>query len=272
MTNARRRLKSPKPVSASAAVAATNVSPANPADQLDHDCWPDHGLIALAATPLGNDLDASMRLKMWLAHADLIAAEDTRRVHGLARRLGISMRGQVVSNYEANETARASWLVERAKQGARVLVVSDAGMPVVSDPGFVVARLAASQNVQLTCLPGPSAVLAALAVSGLPADRFCFEGFWPRRGQTTRLTELAGERRTMIFFVPARRLAVTLAAMAEAWGVDRPAVVARELTKTHEAVQRGSLSELADWASETAVLGEVTLVVAGVGRRVATSQ
>ncbi|MDR1293806.1 MAG: 16S rRNA (cytidine(1402)-2'-O)-methyltransferase [Bifidobacteriaceae bacterium] len=223
------------------------------------------GRIVVAATPIGCDDDASPHLRHLLATADIVAAEDTRRVRALARRLAIPIAGRVDSLHDANESSRAPALVEAARAGATVLLVSDAGTPLVSDPGFRVVRLAGEAGVRVTCAPGPSAALAALAVSGLATDRFAFEGFWPRKpGAGAALAaDLAPERRTMVFFVAARRLAAALTHMAAAWGAERPAVVCRELTKVHEDIWRGTLGVLADRAASREVLGEVTVVVAG---------
>ncbi|MDR1151005.1 MAG: 16S rRNA (cytidine(1402)-2'-O)-methyltransferase [Bifidobacteriaceae bacterium] len=227
------------------------------------------GRIVVAATPIGCDDDASPHLRHLLATADIVAAEDTRRVRALARRLAISLAGRVDSLHDANEPARAEALVEAARAGATVVLVSDAGTPLVSDPGFRVVRLAGETGVRVTCAPGPSAVLAALAVSGLATDRFTFEGFWPRKaGAGAALAaDLATERRTMVFFASARRLAAALTGMAAAWGAERPAVVCRELTKVHEDIWRGTLGALADRARGTEVLGEITVVVAGAPRQ-----
>jgi len=230
------------------------------------------GVLVLAATPIGDLADASPRLARELAAADVIAAEDTRRLRRLTTALGVEPTGRVVSYYDANETARTAELLEELRGGARVLVVTDAGMPSVSDPGFRLVTAAVDAGIPVTAAPGPSAVLTALAVSGLPVDRFCFEGFLPRRAgeRSRRLAELTGEPRTLVFFEAPHRLAAALAAMAEAFGRDRRAAVARELTKTYEEVRRGPLAELAAWA-EQGVRGEVTVVVAGaVPRGVAT--
>jgi 16S rRNA (cytidine1402-2'-O)-methyltransferase len=227
-----------------------------------------HGVVAgtltLAATPIGRVDDASPRLAAALERVDVIAAEDTRRLRRLAGELGVAVSGRVVSYYEGNEERRTVELVEALRGGADVLLVTDAGMPSVSDPGYRLVAAAAATGLPISVLPGPSAVLAALAVSGLPVDRFCFEGFLPRKSseRRRRLAELVTEPRTMVFFEAPRRTAAALAAMAEAWGPDRRAAVCRELTKTHEEVRRGTLGELATWA-EGGVLGEVTLVVAG---------
>jgi 16S rRNA (cytidine1402-2'-O)-methyltransferase len=223
------------------------------------------GTLVLAATPIGNAYDASPRLRQELARADVLAAEDTRRLRRLATDLEVEPRGQIVSYHEHNEAGRTRELVARLLDGDRVVVVTDAGMPSVSDPGYRLVRAAIRVGVPVTCVPGPSAVLMALAVSGMPVDRFCFEGFLPRKpGERSRsLAELAGERRTMVFFEAPHRLAATLEAMTEAFGPDRRAAVCRELTKTYEEVRRGTLSELAGWAEENA-RGEITVVVAGL--------
>ncbi|HEY8481553.1 MAG TPA: 16S rRNA (cytidine(1402)-2'-O)-methyltransferase [Spirillospora sp.] len=230
------------------------------------------GRLVLAAAPIGRPEDASARLRAALADAPVIAAEDTRRLRRLAGDLGVELTARVVSYYEGNEKARADELLGELLSGRDVLVITDAGMPGVSDPGYRLVRAAIDEGVPVSVLPGPSAVTAALAVSGLPTDRFCFEGFPPRRPgeRARRLAALAGEPRTMVFFESPRRLAATLAAMAEAFGADRPAAVCRELTKTYEEVRRGTLAELAAWADE-GVLGEVTLVVGGAPERRGTA-
>ncbi len=227
----------------------------------------------LAATPIGEVDDAPPRLRRLLEGADLIAAEDTRRLRRLTAALGITPSGRVVSYHEHNEAERSGELIEAARGGATVLVVSDAGMPSVSDPGLRVVRAAAEAGIAVTAVPGPSAVLTALALSGLATDRFCFEGFLPRReGQRRRaLAALTDERRTMVFFEAPHRAGATLAAMAAEFGPDRPAAACRELTKTYEEVRRGPLAELADWASSGRVLGELTLVVAGRPPRAAAA-
>ena len=226
--------------------------------------WEPAGVIVLAATPIGNTEDASPRLVRLLGEADLIAAEDTRRLRALAARLGVQVTARVLSYHEHNEQARTETVLQTAAAGGTVLVVTDAGMPAVSDPGFRVVRAAAEAGVQVTAAPGPSAALTALALSGLPSDRFCFEGFPPRKpGERDRaLAALADEQRTMIFFESPHRIAATLQAMAEAFGPDRPATVCRELTKTFEEVRRGPLAALAEWVSDQ-VRGELSIVVAG---------
>ncbi|MGI5326182.1 16S rRNA (cytidine(1402)-2'-O)-methyltransferase [Actinomadura nitritigenes] len=223
------------------------------------------GTLLLAAAPIGRAEDASVRLRDALAGAPVIAAEDTRRLRRLAADLGVQLIGRVVSYYDQNESARAAELLEDLLAGRDVLVITDAGMPGVSDPGYRLVRAAVERDVPVSVLPGPSAVTTALVVSGLPTDRFCFEGFPPRKKgeQARRLEALAAEPRTMVFFESPRRLADTLAAMAAAFGADRPAAVCRELTKTYEEVRRGGLAELAGWAAERDVRGEITVVVGG---------
>lgn len=225
---------------------------------------PGLGVLVLAATPIGDVRDAAPRLVQELAGADVVAAEDTRRLRRLLVALGVSPRGRVLSYHEHNESARTPDLVERLAAGDRVVVVTDAGMPSVSDPGYRLVTAAVEAGVRVTCVPGPSAVLMALAVSGLPVDRFCFEGFPPRKpGERARaLARLRDEHRTMVFFEAPHRLAATLVAMAEAYGPERRAAVCRELTKTHEEVRRGGLGELSTWAVEAA-RGEITVVVEG---------
>jgi 16S rRNA (cytidine1402-2'-O)-methyltransferase len=222
------------------------------------------GVIVLAGTPLGDPRDASPRLVALLGEADVIAAEDTRRLRRLCDDLGVRPAGRVVSFFEGNEQARTPELVTAAAAGATVAVVTDAGMPSVSDPGYRLVAAAVDAGVRVTAVPGPSAVLTALAVSGLPVDRFCFEGFLPRKaGERARvLASLSADARTMVFFEAPHRLAATLQAMADAFGPDRSAAVCRELTKTYEEVRRGRLDELAAWAAD-GVRGEITLVVAG---------
>jgi 16S rRNA (cytidine1402-2'-O)-methyltransferase len=223
------------------------------------------GVLVVAGTPIGDVDDAPPALGRELAAADVVAAEDTRRVRRLAGALGVRIGGRVVSYFDGNEAARTPYLVEALRSGERVLLVSDAGMPSVSDPGYRLVEAAVAAGVRVTVVPGPSAALAALAVSGLPADRFCFEGFLPRRAgeRNRRLTALTAEQRTLVFFESRHRIAATLAAMRDAFGEQRRAAVCRELTKTHEEIRRGSLGELASWAASGDVLGEITLVVAG---------
>jgi 16S rRNA (cytidine1402-2'-O)-methyltransferase len=224
----------------------------------------DQGSLVLAATPIGNVADASRRLGRLLQDADVVAAEDTRRLRHLAARLEVDIGGQLVSYHEHNEGRRTHELVEHVASGETVVLVTDAGMPSVSDPGYRLVAACIDAGLRVTSAPGPSAAIAALAVSGLPVDRFCFEGFLPRKvGQRReRLRSLGREQRTMVFFEASRRVGEVLSDMAEVWGESRSAAVCRELTKTYEEVKRGSLAELAEW-SDGGLRGEVTLVVAG---------
>ena len=222
------------------------------------------GVLLLAGTPIGDVSDASPALIRALTEADVIAAEDTRRLRTLLARLGIETPARVVSYFDGNEVARTPELVAALVDGATVVVATDAGMPSVSDPGYRITVAAIEAGVRVSVVPGPSAVLAALAVSGLPVDRFCFEGFLPRKAgeRSRRLADLAREPRTMVFFEAPHRTAEMLSAAAEVLGADRPGVVCRELTKTYEEVVRGGLRELAEWAAG-GVRGEVTIVIAG---------
>lgn len=224
------------------------------------------GTLILAGLPIGHTDDTPPRLIRALENAALIAAEDTRRLRQFAARLGIRLGGaagaRVVSYYDANESRRAEELLAELRAGTDVLVVTDAGMPGVSDPGYRLVTACVDAGVPITAIPGPTAVTTALVLSGLPTDRFCFEGFAPRKGAAGRFGELADERRTMVFFESPRRLGATLAAMARAFGAQRRAAVCRELTKTYEEVRRAPLGELAEWASGE-VRGEITIVVAG---------
>ena len=218
-------------------------------------------MIILAATPIGNLGDASKRLVEALENAEVIAAEDTRTAIHLMRALGVENRPRLIPLHEHNESDKAAELVALATS-ADVLVLTDAGMPTVSDPGFVLVGAAIAAGVTVTAIPGPSAVLTALAVSGLPTDRFSFEGFLPRKGRVAYFTSLAREQRTMVFFESPNRLAAALADLASALGPDRRAVVCRELTKLHEEVKRGTASELAAYFADGA-RGEICLVVEG---------
>ena len=222
------------------------------------------GRLVLGGAPLGQPGDVGPRLREVLATADVLAVEDTRRLHRLAADLGVTFTGRLVSFYESVEQSRIPGLVAAMRDGGTVLLITDAGMPSVSDPGYTLVRAAIDAGIQVTSVPGPSAVVTALAVSGLPTDRFCFEGFLPRKGGERRsaLAALAAEPRTMVFYESPHRLAEALADCASAFGAERPAAVCRELTKTHEEVRRGPLGELAEWAAE-GVRGEITLVVAG---------
>ena len=223
-----------------------------------------HGVLVVAGTPIGDSSDASPRLRAELAGADVVAAEDTRRTRRLADDLGITLGGRVVSYYDAVERRRLPELIAALEAGQRVVLVTDAGMPSVSDPGYRLVAAAVEAGISVTAVPGPSAVLTALALSALPVDRFAFEGFLPRKaGERARaLAAVASDPRTLVFFEAPHRIAEALAAMAEAFGADRPAAVCRELTKTYEEVRRGPLGELAAWAAE-GVRGEITVVVQG---------
>jgi 16S rRNA (cytidine1402-2'-O)-methyltransferase len=223
------------------------------------------GRIVLAGTPIGNLKDASPRLLEILESADVIAAEDTRTFQKLQRALGLTITARVLAHHEHNETASAAGLVDLAAAGQEVVIVTDAGMPAVSDPGYRVVHRAAEMGVTVTAVPGPSAVLTAVAVSGIPSDRFTFEGFLPRKTGERRalLAELSGERRTMVFFEAPHRLDDMLEDLALTFGPNRRAAVCRELTKMYEEVLRGPLSDLAEWASEDKVRGEIVVVVAG---------
>ncbi|MFF4374119.1 16S rRNA (cytidine(1402)-2'-O)-methyltransferase [Nocardiopsis sp. M1B1] len=227
------------------------------------------GTLTLAGVPIGNVEDAPPRLLRALEGARVIAAEDTRRLRQFASRADVRLGGEagarVVSYYDANESRRTDELLGDLRAGSDVLVVTDAGMPGVSDPGYRLAAACAGEGIPVTAIPGPSAVTTALVVSGLPTDRFCFEGFPPRKGLSGYLADLAAERRTMVFFESPHRVAATLEAMAAAFGADRRAAVCRELTKTYEEVRRGGLGELAAWAAE-GVRGEISLVVEGARR------
>ena len=230
------------------------------------------GVLVLAGTPIGSMDDASPRLIDELTRADVIAAEDTRRFRRLTSALGVTITARVVSYYDATEAARTPDLLAAIRDGKRVVLVTDAGMPLVSDPGYRLVSAAAAEGLAVTVAPGPSAVIAALAVSGLPADRFCFEGFLPRKSgdRRSRLAELAPERRTLVFFEAPHRLDATLTDLAAAFGADRAAAVCRELTKTYEEVKRGGLAELAEWAAGD-VRGEITIVVSGAPERVVST-
>jgi 16S rRNA (cytidine1402-2'-O)-methyltransferase len=234
-------------------------------DRYAHGREPQGGRLVLAATPIGDPQDAPPRLARLLAEADVVAAEDTRRLRSLAAALGVTVSGRVLSHYDAVEAARLPGLLDDVRAGRTVLVVTDAGMPAVSDPGYRLVAAAAAEGLPVTCLPGPSAVTTALVLSGLPCERFCFEGFAPRRAGERRrwLTTLLTEPRAVVFFESPHRLAETLADAVEVLGPERGAAVCRELTKTYEEVLRGPLSELTEWAAEGPVRGEITVVLAG---------
>jgi 16S rRNA (cytidine1402-2'-O)-methyltransferase len=221
----------------------------------------DWGVIILAATPIGNLGDASKRLIEALTNAEIIASEDTRTTIHLMRALGIENRPRLIALHEHNESQKAAEIAELARE-TDVLVLSDAGMPAISDPGFPLVAAAAAAGVTVTALPGPSAVLTALAVSGLPTDRFSFEGFLPRKSRVAYFAALAREQRTMVFFESPNRLGDALADIATALGDDRRVVVCRELTKLHEEVKRGTAREVADYFADGA-RGEICIVVEG---------
>jgi len=223
------------------------------------------GRLVLGGTPLGQPEDVGPRLRRAMAEADVLAVEDTRRLHRLASDLEVTLTGRVVTFHESVERSRLPGLMAALAEGATVLLLTDAGMPSVSDPGYTLVRGAIEAGVEVTSVPGPSAVTTALAVSGLPCDRFCFEGFLPRKAgeRRSRLASLADERRTMVFFESPHRLADALADAAAAFGPEREAAVCRELTKTYEEIRRGTLAELAGWAGASDVLGEITLVIEG---------
>jgi 16S rRNA (cytidine1402-2'-O)-methyltransferase len=222
------------------------------------------GRLLLGATPLGQAGDASKRLIDALHTADVVAAEDTRRVRTLAKALDVEITGRVVSLFDQNEAVRVPGLLADIAAGATVLVVSDAGMPLINDPGYRLVTACVAAGLTVSCLPGPSAVTTALAVSGLPSDRFCFEGFGPRKQSARRawLATFAAESRTVVFFESPRRLADCLRDAVSELGADRRAVVCRELTKVHEEIRRGTLGELAEWSAD-GVLGEITVVLGG---------
>jgi 16S rRNA (cytidine1402-2'-O)-methyltransferase len=219
--------------------------------------------LVLAATPLGDARDASQRLVEAFGTADIVAAEDTRRTRALVAALGATITGKVISFYDAVEVARIDGLVEAIAGGQTVLLVTDAGMPSVSDPGYRLVTACVENELPITCLPGPSAVTTALALSGLPCERFCFEGFAPRKpGERARwLRSLADEPRTAVFFESPHRIATTMADAAQVLGGERRAAICRELTKQYEEVRRGTLAELAEWAAD-GVRGEITVVLA----------
>ncbi|MFI7541183.1 16S rRNA (cytidine(1402)-2'-O)-methyltransferase [Actinoplanes sp. NPDC049599] len=223
------------------------------------------GRVVLVGAPLGNIGDASARLREVLTGADVVAAEDTRRLLRLARDLEVTVTGRIVSYFEGNEERRTPDLVDALRAGKVVAVVTDGGMPSVSDPGYRLVRAALDAGFPVTAAPGPSAVTTALALSGLPSDRFCFEGFLPRTGsgRRSRLRELAAEPRTLVFFEAPHRITAALTDLAATFGAEREAAVCRELTKTYEEIRRGPLGELVAWSAETGPRGEITVVVAG---------
>ncbi|CAB4342255.1 MAG: 16S rRNA (cytidine(1402)-2'-O)-methyltransferase [Actinobacteria bacterium] len=222
--------------------------------------------LVLAATPLGNPLDASTRLKRAIESADIIAAEDSRRFHRLASDLEVTFTARIISFFEGNETDRTQEILTLLRAGKEVLVVTDAGMPTISDPGFRLMRDAIAEKIQTVVIPGPSAPTMAIALSGLPTDRFTFEGFAPRSQGARKafFEKLRFEERTMVIFEAPHRLQESLEDAASILGLDRAGAICREMTKTYEETIRGTLAELIDWASQKEVLGEITLVFAGV--------
>lgn len=223
------------------------------------------GTVVLAATPIGNVGDASARLRALLERADIVAAEDTRRLYDLANRLGVHVGGRVVANHDHNERVKADGLLDEVERGATVLVVSDAGMPTVNDPGVAIVRRAIERDLPVTCAPGPSAVLDALALSGLPTDRFCYEGFVPRKHneRIQRFRSLLGERRTIVFYETLHRIAETMDDLLELFGPDRPMALCRELTKDYEQIRRGTIGEIHQSVVDDPPRGEIVLVIAG---------
>ncbi|ASY25937.1 16S rRNA (cytidine(1402)-2'-O)-methyltransferase [Candidatus Planktophila versatilis] len=222
--------------------------------------------LVLAATPLGNPLDASARLKMAIESAEIIAAEDSRRFHRLASDLGVTFTARIISFFEGNESDRTQEILTLLREGKEVLVVTDAGMPTISDPGFRLMRDAIAEKLPTIVIPGPSAPTMAIALSGLPTDRFTFEGFAPRAhgARTSFYESLRFEERTMVIFEAPHRLHESLVDASSILGADRAAAICREMTKTYEETIRGPLSELIAWAAGREVLGEITLVIAGV--------
>ena len=222
--------------------------------------------LTLAATPLGNPGDASPRLKAAIESAEIIAAEDSRRFHRLASDLGVTFTAKIISFFDGNETARTEEVLQFLQAGKRVLVVSDAGMPTISDPGFRLTRDAIALNIPIVVIPGPSAPTMALALSGLATDRFTFEGFLSRSAgaRQSHLESLRFEERTMIFFEAPHRITECLTGAVETFGGDRQAAICREMTKTYEETVRGTLEELLVWSTSKEILGEITMVIAGV--------
>ena len=225
--------------------------------------------VVLAATPIGNTADASARLVWLLEHADIVAAEDTRRLYDLANRLGIRIGGVVVAYHDHNERDKADGLLDRVADGATVLVVSDAGMPTINDPGLAIVRLAIERGLPVTCAPGPSAVLDALAVSGLSTDRFCYEGFLPRKHveRMQRLRTLQSERRTIVFYEVPHRIQESMDDLLEAFGPDRQMALCRELTKDHEQVRRASIVSIRQSVMDDPPRGEIVLVIEGASEQ-----
>ncbi|MFU0563730.1 16S rRNA (cytidine(1402)-2'-O)-methyltransferase [Gardnerella vaginalis] len=223
------------------------------------------GKVVLAATPIGNMGDASSRLINLLETADIVAAEDTRRLYDLANRLGVHVSGQVIAYHDHNEHNKADGLLDKVEQGNTVLVVSDAGMPTINDPGLAIVRRAIERDLPVTCAPGPSAVLDALALSGLPTDRFCYEGFLPRKSgdRQQHLRSLLSERRTIVFYETPHRIAESMEDLLAVFGVDRKMALCRELTKDFEEIRRGTISQICKSVENDPPRGEIVLVIAG---------
>lgn len=223
------------------------------------------GKVVLAATPIGNIGDASSRLINLLETADIVAAEDTRRLYDLANRLGVHVSGQVIAYHDHNEHNKADGLLDKVEQGNTVLVVSDAGMPTINDPGLAIVRRAIERDLPVTCAPGPSAVLDALALSGLPTDRFCYEGFLPRKSgdRQQHLRSLLSERRTIVFYEAPHRIAESMEDLLEVFGADRKMALCRELTKDFEEIRRGTISQICKSVENDPPRGEIVLVIAG---------
>lgn len=223
------------------------------------------GTVVLAATPIGNTGDASARLIALMEGADIVAAEDTRRLYALANRLGIRVPGRVVAYHDHNERDKADGLLDQVEQGATVLVVSDAGMPTINDPGLAIVRRAIERGLPVTCAPGPSAVLDALCLSGLPTDRFCYEGFLPRKHseRVQRLRALKSERRTIVFYETLHRIDESMADLLDVLGPNRKMALCRELTKDYEQIRRGTIAEIRQSVVDDPPRGEMVLVIAG---------
>lgn len=223
------------------------------------------GKVVLAATPIGNMGDASSRLINLLETADIVAAEDTRRLYDLANRLGVHVSGQVIAYHDHNEHNKADGLLDKVEQGNTVLVVSDAGMPTINDPGLAIVRRAIERDLPVTCAPGPSAVLDALALSGLPTDRFCYDGFLPRKSgdRQQHLRSLLSERRTIVFYEAPHRIAESMEDLLAVFGADRKMALCRELTKDFEEIRRGTISQICKSVENDPPRGEIVLVIAG---------
>lgn len=223
------------------------------------------GKVVLAATPIGNMGDASSRLINLLETADIVAAEDTRRLYDLANRLGVHVSGQVIAYHDHNEHNKADGLLDKVEQCNTVLVVSDAGMPTINDPGLAIVRRAIERDLPVTCAPGPSAVLDALALSGLPTDRFCYEGFLPRKSgdRQQHLRSLLSERRTIVFYEAPHRIAESMEDLLAVFGADRKMALCRELTKDFEEIRRGTISQICKSVENDPPRGEIVLVIAG---------